>query len=62
MTFLEANGDLVGAILIATLLILAFRKQAKTLVGGIFQRDSKGRMTLVLTPVPKGKRKRRRRR
>lgn len=52
--------DVAGAVAIAALLILAFSAPAKQLVGGIFQRDRKGRLVLVLTPVPKPKRRRRR--
>lgn len=52
--------DVLGAVVIASLLILAFRKPARQLVGGIFQRDRKGRLVLVLTPTPRPRRKRRR--
>ncbi len=47
---------------LAALFVTAFSKPGKTLVAGIFQRDRKGRITLVLTPTPKPKRRRKRRR
>jgi hypothetical protein len=50
---------LVLALVVAGLVVAAMSKP-KTLVGGIFQRDRKGRMTLVLTPTPKPKKRRRR--
>lgn len=43
-------------LIVAALVVGAFTKPGKTLVGGIFQRDRKGRMTLVLTPAKKRKR------
>jgi hypothetical protein len=57
MSFMAA---LVLALVVAGLVVAAMSKPGKTLVGGIFQRDRKGRMTLVLTPTPKPKRRRRR--
>lgn len=48
------------SIALGALLIAAFSKPVKQLVGGIFQRDRKGRLVLVLSPVPKKKRNRRR--
>lgn len=58
MTGVEA---LVVAFIVAFLLVAARSKPVKKLVGGIFIRDKKGRMTLVLTPTPKpGKKKRKR--
>jgi hypothetical protein len=50
----------VLAHVVAALVVAAMSKPGKTLVGGIFQRDRKGRMTLVLTPTPKPKKRRRR--
>jgi hypothetical protein len=51
---------LVLSLVLAALVVAAFTKPGKTLVGGIFQRDRRGRMTLVLTPTSKPKKRRRR--
>lgn len=53
--------EVVFALALGLLIATAFTKPAKTLVGGILQRDRKGRLVLVLTPTPKPKRRRRRR-
>jgi len=47
------------ALAVAGLLVALFGKPAKTLVGGVLQRDRKGRMTLVLTPARRPKKGRR---
>lgn len=52
---------LVVALVLAALILAALAKPTKQLVGGILQRDRKGRLVLILTPVPKPKRKRSRR-
>jgi hypothetical protein len=57
---MTGTGAVLLSLVLAALIVAAFSKPGKTLVGGIFQRDSKGRMVLVLTPTPKPKRKRRR--
>jgi hypothetical protein len=57
---MSSTAALVLALVVAALLVAAMSKPGKTLVGGIFQRDRKGRMTLVLTPTPKPKHRRRR--
>lgn len=56
---MDATAALVLAGAIAVLLGALLAKPAKTLVGAIFQKDKKGRMTLVLTPVPKSKKRKR---
>lgn len=50
---------LVLASVIAVLVVLALAKPTKTLVGGIFTKDRKGRLVLVLTPAKRKKRKKR---
>ncbi|WP_214365613.1 hypothetical protein [Pseudonocardia sp. H11422] len=57
---MSTTAAVVLSLAVAALLVAAFSKPTKTLVGGIFQRDRKGRMTLVLTPTSKPKRRRRR--
>lgn len=57
---MSTTAALVLSLVLAALLMAAMSKPGKTLVGGIFQRDRKGRMTLVLTPTRKPKRRRRR--
>lgn len=42
----------------AVLVLLLTPKTRKTLVGGIFVRDRKGRMTIVLTPTVRKKKRR----
>lgn len=49
---------IVLCVLLALIVVGAFSKPGRTLVGGILQRDRKGRLTLVLSPA---KRKRGRR-
>ncbi|HEY9354633.1 MAG TPA: hypothetical protein VIP28_15330 [Nocardioides sp.] len=44
--------------LAALLVVLLTPRTRKTLVGGIFVRDRKGRMTIVLTPTVKKRRRR----
>lgn len=51
---------LVVSLIVAALILAALTKPTKTLVGGIFQRDSKGRLILILTPTPRPKRRRKR--
>lgn len=50
---------------LAAVIVAARSKTSKQIVGGILQRDRKGRLTLVLTPVKRkrrgGRRGRRRR-
>ncbi|WP_379587860.1 hypothetical protein [Pseudonocardia hispaniensis] len=58
---MSGGAALALSLVVAVLLVAAFGKPTKTLVGGIFQRDKRGRMTLVLTPVPRKKRKRKKR-
>ncbi|HEY1119862.1 MAG TPA: hypothetical protein VGE43_19260 [Acidimicrobiales bacterium] len=52
-------------IALAAVIVAARSKTSKQIVGGILQRDRKGRLTLVLTPVKRkrrgGRRGRRRR-
>ncbi len=43
-------------LIVAALIVGAFTKPGKTLVGGFLQRDRKGRLTLVLTPAKRRKR------
>jgi hypothetical protein len=50
------NGWIVIGLVVALLVLLAVAKPTKTLVGGIFQRDRKGRLVLVLTPVRRKRR------
>jgi hypothetical protein len=58
---MSSTSALALALVVAALLVAAMRsKPGKALVGGIFQRDRKGRMTLVLAPTPKPKKRRRR--
>lgn len=57
---MEAAPALVLAAVVAVLVVALLAKPTKTLVGGIFQKDKKGRMTLVLTPVPKSKKRKKR--
>lgn len=49
------------AVILAVLIVVALAKPARRMVGGIFERDRKGRIVLVLTPTPRPKKKRRRR-
>ncbi len=56
---MNGAAALVLALVVAALLVAAYRKPVKTLVGGIFVRDRKGRLTLILTPTPKPKRRKR---
>lgn len=56
------TGTVILCLVVALVVVLAFDKPRKTLVGGIFQKDSKGRMVLVLTPTPKPRRKKKGRR
>lgn len=55
------NGPLWFSLALAVLILLAVSKPTRTLVGGIFERDRKGRLVLVLTPVPRPKKRRRKR-
>lgn len=48
---------LIGVALLV--LLIAVTKPGKTLVGGLFMRDRKGRIVLVLTPTRKKRRRRR---
>lgn len=57
---MSTTAALVFALIVAALLVAAFRKPIKTMVGGFISRDRKGRITLVLTPTPRKRRKRRR--
>lgn len=47
---------LVGIVVL--LLLIAVTKPSKDLVGGLFMRDRKGRIVLVLTPTRKRRRRR----
>jgi len=47
------GGLLALAAVVAGLVMALLAKPVKTLVGGIFIKDKKGRMTLVLTPAKK---------
>jgi hypothetical protein len=47
---------LVGIVLV--LLLIAVTKPSKDLVGGLFMRDRRGRIVLVLTPTRKRRRRR----
>jgi hypothetical protein len=51
------GGLLALAAVVAGLIVAWFSKPVKTLVGGIFIKDKRGRMTLVLTPAKRKKRK-----
>lgn len=55
---MDTAAALILALTLAVLVVAVLAKPTKTLVGGMFQKDKKGRMTLVLTPVPKKRRKR----
>lgn len=57
---MSTTAALVVALILAALLVAAFSKPGKTMVGGFIQRDNKGRLVLVLTPTPKPKKRRRR--
>ncbi|WP_232667884.1 hypothetical protein [Pseudonocardia sp. TRM90224] len=59
---MSTTAALVIAIVATLLIASAFSKPAKTLVGGIFMRDKKGRLVLILTPTPKPRRRGRRQR
>jgi hypothetical protein len=48
----------LGGVAVAALLLIP--KSRSTLVGGVFKRDRRGRMTFVLTPATRKKRRRRR--
>lgn len=50
---------LLLSLVVAALLVAAFGKPTKTLVGGFLSRDRKGRLLLVLTPAKKRKKRRR---
>lgn len=54
---MNTTAALVLSVVVAALIVAALAKPTKTLVGGIFQRDRKGRLTLVLTPVPRAKKR-----
>ncbi len=56
-TDVNDTAVLVVALILAVLIVAAFSKPARQMVGGIFERDNKGRLILILTPVPKKKRK-----
>ena len=49
------TGLLALAAGVAALIMALLSKPVKTLVGGIFIKDKKGRMTLVLTPAKRKK-------
>lgn len=49
-------------IALAAVIVASRSKTSKQMVGGLLQRDRKGRLTLVLTPVKKRRRARRGRR
>lgn len=52
------TGTVWLALVLAALVVAAFSRPGKQLVGGLIYRDRKGRLVLVLTPVRKGKKKR----
>jgi hypothetical protein len=54
---MDAGAALALAAVIAVLLGIALAKPTKTLVGGIFMKDKKGRLVLILTPTKRKKRK-----
>lgn len=58
---MTSTGALVVSVVLAVLIVAALAKPTRQLVGGLVYRDKQGRLVLILTPVPKGKRKRRRR-
>lgn len=49
----------VLCVVLAAVVVAAFSTPARTMVGGMLQRDRKGRLTLILTPTPRrrGRRK-----
>lgn len=49
------TATVILCVLLALLLVGAFSRPVRTLVGGIVQRDRKGRLVLVLTPARKPK-------
>lgn len=56
---MSTTAALVISLILAALIVAAYRKPIKTMVGGIVSRDRKGRLTLVLTPTPRKRRRHR---
>lgn len=56
---MSTTTALALAAVIAVLVAIAVAKPTKTLVSGIFMKDKKGRLVLVLTPAKRKKRKKR---
>lgn len=55
---MNTTAVLVISVIVAALIIAAFSKPGRQMVGGFVQRDRRGRLVLVLTPTPKKRRRR----
>lgn len=47
---------IVLCVVLAAVVVGAFSRPTRTMVGGLLQRDRKGRLLLVLTPTPRARR------